>query len=140
MSEEVAESKKTALAVVVAQGASVSAWARRNGVPQSTAYYWSNQREVRRMVDALRRRALDRAIGRMSRHAVGAADGISKLATEAESESVKLRAWRALLTDQIAFTKYAGWEGRLADLEEKARVESQGPNVQGGPGPVGVSP
>jgi transposase-like protein len=140
MSQEVPEDKKTALAVVVAQGASVSAWARRNGVPSSTAYYWSNQPEVRRMVDALRRRSLDRAIGRMSRHAVAAADGIGKLAKEAESESVKLKAWRMLLSDQIAYTKYAGWEGRLAALEEKASAQSQGPKIQGGPGPFGVSP
>ena len=140
MSEEVPESKKTKLAIVIAQGASVPAWARRNEVPTSTAYYWANQPEVRRMVDTLRRRSLDRAIGRMSRCAVDAADGISKLAKDAESESVKLRAWRVILSDQIAFTKYAGWEGRLAALEEKSSAQAQGPNVQGGPGALGVSP
>ena len=140
MLQEVPENKKTGLAIVIAQGASVRAWARRNAVPPSTAYYWANQPEVRRMVDTLRRRSLDRAIGRMSRHSVAAADGISKLAKEAESESVKLKAWRVLLSDQIAFTKYAGWEGRLAALEEKSSAQAQGPNVQDGPGALGVSP
>jgi hypothetical protein len=76
----------------------------------------------------------------MSRCAVAAADGISKLAKDIESESVKLRAWRVILSDQIAFSKYAGWEGCLANLEEKASAQSQGPNVQDGPGTVGVSP
>jgi hypothetical protein len=96
--------------------------------------------EVRRMVETWRRRSLDRAIGRMSRRAVAAADGITKLAKDAESESVKLRAWRALLSDQITVSKYAGWEGRLADLEEKVGAQSQGPNAQRGPEPIGISP
>ena len=70
MSEEVPESKKTGLAIVIAQGASVPAWARRNEVPTSTAYYWAGQPEVRRMVETLRRRSLDRAVGRMASRAV----------------------------------------------------------------------
>jgi ribosomal protein L39E len=39
MSQEVPESKKTKLAIVIAQGASVPAWARQNEMPTSTAYY-----------------------------------------------------------------------------------------------------
>jgi hypothetical protein len=140
MSEEVPESKKTRLAFAIAQGQSVSAWARQNEVPRSTAYFWANKPEVRRIAETLRRRSLNRAIGRMSRRAAAAADGITKLAKDAESESVKLKAWRAILSDQIAFTKFAGWEGRLADLEEKARAQSQGPSFPGGPGPVEMSP
>ena len=96
MSEEIPESKKTGLAYAIAQGKSVPAWARQNDVPRSTAYYWAGQPEVRRMVETLRRRSLDRAVGRMASRAVAAADGINKLAMEAESESVRLRAWRAI--------------------------------------------
>jgi hypothetical protein len=139
MLEEVPEDKKIGLAAAIAQGKSVRAWARQNEVPSSTAHYWAGQPELRRMVETLRRRSIDRAVGRLACRAVAAADGITKLAKEAESESVKLMAWRALLSDQIAVSKFAGWEGRLADLEEKARAQSQGPNFQGGPGPVGIS-
>jgi hypothetical protein len=139
MSEEFPESKKTGLAVAIAQGNSVRAWARQNKVAKSTANYWAGQPEVRRLVETLRRRSLDRAVGRMASRAVAAADGINKLAVEAESESVRLRAWRAMLSDQIAVSKHAGWECRLADLEEKARAQSEGPNFQGGPPAVGIS-
>jgi ribosomal protein L39E len=140
MSEELPESKKTQLAYAIAQGKSVPAWARQNEVARSTAYYWASQPEVRRVVEAWRRQALDRALGRMAGSAAAAIDGISKLAKGAESESVKLRAWRAILTDQIAVSKHMGWEGRLADLEEKMTAQSQGPNFQRGPGPVGTQP
>jgi hypothetical protein len=139
MSEEVPESKKTQLAYAIAQGKSVVAWARQNDVPTSTAYFWAGQPEVRRVVDSWRRRWLDRALGRMAGRAGAAVDGISKLAKGAESESVKLRAWRALLSDQIAVSKYTGWEGRLAELEDKMTSQSQGPNFQRGPLPVGTS-
>jgi hypothetical protein len=133
MSEALPESKKTELAIVVAQGKSVRAWARKNEVAKSTAGYWAVQPEVRRMAETLRRRSLDQAVGRMNCRAVAAADGINKLAVEAESESVRLMAWRAMLSDQIAVSKHAGWEGRLAALEEKARAQSEGPNFQVGP-------
>lgn len=140
MSEEIPESKKTGLAFVIAQGKSVAAWARQNDVPNSTDYYWAKQPEVRRVVEAWRLRAIDRAVGRMASRAGAAADGITKLAEGATSESVQLKAWRAILSDQIAVSKYAGWGGRLADLEEKLSAQSQGPNVQGGPRPVETSP
>jgi hypothetical protein len=140
MSEEVPESKKTQLAYVIAQGKSVPVWARQNDVPVSTAYFWAGQPEVRRVVETWRRWSIDRALGRMASRAPAAVDGISKLAEGAECESVRLKAWRALLSDQIAVSKYTGWEGRLAELEEKATPQSQGPKFQRGPLPVGTSP
>jgi hypothetical protein len=140
MSEELSESKKIGLAHAIAQGKSIPVWARQNEVPRSTAYHWARQPEVRSVVETMRRFLIDRALGQMARLTPAAIDGISKLAKGAESEAVKLRAWRALLTDQIAVSKYARWEVRLAALEENARVRSEGPNFQGGPRPVGVSP
>jgi hypothetical protein len=139
MSEEIPESKKPGLAVVIAQGKSVRAWARQNEVPSSTAHYWANQPEVRRMVETWRQRSIDRAVGLMASRAPAAVDGITKLAQDAECQSVQLKAWRSLLFDHIAVSKYAGWNRRLADLEEKWTAQSQGPNVQGGPRPVGNS-
>jgi hypothetical protein len=139
MSEENVESKKTGLGIAIAQGTSIRAWARENGVPESTAQYWSKQPEVRRVAEAWRREVLDRALGRMARHAPEAVDGIAALAKAADSESVRLRAWRSLMIDQIAVSKYAGWDHRLADLEEKFSAQAQGPNFQRGPGPIATS-
>jgi hypothetical protein len=129
MPEELPESKKTQLAFAIAQGKSVAAWARQNEVPKSTAYDWASEPEVRSVVELCRRRSIDRAIGRMASRASSAVDEITKLAEEADSESVRLRAWRSILCDHIAISKYTGLEGRLAELE-KVREQPQGLDIQ----------
>ncbi len=48
-----------------------------------------------------------------------AANGIVTLAKEAESESVQLRAWRAILADQMAFSKFSDLEYRMVEIEEQ---------------------
>ena len=53
-----------------------------------------------------------------------AAGGISKLAKGADSESVRLRALRALLGDMITVSKYTGLEERMASVEERLRQQS----------------
>jgi hypothetical protein len=47
------------------------------------------------------------------------ANGIVTLAREAESESVQLRAWRAILPDQMAVSKFSDLEYRMAENEEQ---------------------
>jgi hypothetical protein len=66
-----------------------------------------------------RRRALGRVIGRLSSVALKAADGIVTLAKGADSESVQLRAWRAILADQIAVSKFSDLEYRMVEIEEQ---------------------
>ena len=138
MPEEVPESKKTQLAFAIAQGKSVATWVRQNEVPRSTAFRWASEPEVRGVVESCRRRSIDRAIGRMASRATRATDGITKLAKGADSESVRLRAWRSILCDHIAVSKYTGLEGRLAELE-KVREQPQGPDIQHGLLPVETS-
>jgi len=41
-------------------------WARKNDVPDRTAYRWSTEPKVRAKIKAYRRRALDRAVGRLA--------------------------------------------------------------------------
>jgi hypothetical protein len=48
-----------------------------------------------------------------------AANGIVTLAREAESESVQLRAWRAVLADQMAVAKFSDLEDRMVEIEEQ---------------------
>ena len=55
----------------------------------------------------------------MSSVALKAADGIVTLAKEAESESVQLRAWRAILADNMAVAKFSDLEYRMAEIEEQ---------------------
>ena len=68
-----------------------------------------------------RRYVLDLAIGRMARLSLKATDGIAKLGAGAESESVQLRAWRAILADQMAVSKFSNLEQRMVEIEERLR-------------------
>jgi hypothetical protein len=119
MEKEVRRHKKIHLALATAEGESIIAWGQENGVPERTAFRWSQDPKVRREVEACRRRALNEAIGRMTRISMNAVDGIVTLAREAESESVQLRAWRAVLADQVAVSKFSDLEYRMAEIEEQ---------------------
>jgi hypothetical protein len=120
MHEEVSElqDKKSSLALAIARGKSVAAWARSKNVPLRTAYRWASDPEVRKSSEAWRRHALNQAIGRMARRATAAADGIERLAKGADSESVRLMAWRAILADQMSVAKFSNLEQRMVELEE----------------------
>ena len=59
MEKEVRRLKKIHLALAVAEGESIAVWARQDGVPERTAQRWAQDRNVRREVDACRRRALN---------------------------------------------------------------------------------
>ena len=119
MEKEVRRLKKINLALAIAEGESIAEWARQNGVAERTAQRWGQDRNVRREVDACRRRALNQAIGRLTGMATNAVDGIANLAKGADSESVQLRAWRAVLADQIAVSKFSDLEYRIAEIEEQ---------------------
>jgi hypothetical protein len=121
MTGESTNSQKMLLAVAIAEGTGVAEWASQTGVPERTAYHWAAQPEVRAEVESIRRRALDEAIGRMARRATWAVDGIVKLGENANSESVKLSALRAVMSDFIAVSNFAGLEHRVTALEEQSR-------------------
>jgi hypothetical protein len=115
------EGQKTKFALAIAQGTSVAAWSRANDVPKRTAYGWSKEPKVQAAVESYRRRAVDRAIGRMAKRATWAADGIVQLAKDAESESVRLAALRAIMFDMMSVSKFSGMERRMAHIEEHFR-------------------
>ena len=117
MTGESTNSQKMLLAVAIAEGTSVATWASSNGVPERTAYRWATESEVRSETESLRRRALDAAIGRLAKRATWAVDGIVELGESAASESVRLSALRAVMSDFIAVSNFAGLEGRVAELE-----------------------
>jgi hypothetical protein len=121
MSENELKNQKNQLTLAIARGESITGWARRTGVPLSTAFRWSRDPKVRSAVQAWRRRALDRTIGRMASLAMKATEGISRLAKGAESESVQLRAWRAIIADQMAVAKFSDLEYRMTEVEEQIR-------------------
>jgi hypothetical protein len=117
--------QKAALALALAGGSTVKAWATAHDVPVRTAYSWARSPEVRKKVRGIQRRALQRAIGCLSRHAAAAADKIGRLATGAQSEAVQLQAARAVLADLMQVADYADHEHRITALER--RVHDQHP-------------
>jgi hypothetical protein len=115
----------SALAAAIAGGESVSAWAGRQKppIPRRTAYRWSRLPDVRQAVQSIRRRCLDRAAGRLARHAIAAAETVAQLARSAESEAVKLAAARAVIADLMQVQDYQDLAQRVAALEERARED-----------------
>jgi hypothetical protein len=47
------------------------------------------------------------------------------IAREAESESVQLRAWRAILADMIAVSQFSDLEYRMAEIEEQLSTRAE---------------
>jgi hypothetical protein len=115
---------KDQLAIALAQGVSIKAWARAQNVPKSTVYRWASDPDVRREVDSHRRRALERAVSLMTKRAAWAANGIAKLARNSASDSVKLGAFRSIFNDMMKVTRFSGMEERVTELEEKLREQS----------------
>lgn len=115
------QSKKTLLALALAQGRSITTWARTNEVPRRTAYRWAGEPAVRSAVRLYRRRAVDRAVGRLATSATWAADRLTKLAKNAESESVQLGALRAILSHMMTVSEFATLEESVAQIEEQLR-------------------
>jgi hypothetical protein len=122
MAEQHRKGQKTQLTVALAEGISAAKWARINGVPIATAYRWSKEPAVHAQIESIRRRAIDRAVGRMARRMTWAHEGIAKLAKKAKSESVQLSALRSILTDMRAFSEFLGREQRSSDTDIEERL------------------
>jgi hypothetical protein len=116
---------KPELALAIAIGTPVVDWARQRKVPIRTAYRWAKQPKVRAAAEAHRRRALDRAVGRMTHSLDWVTKGIEDLAKGAASESVQLSALRSVVSDVITVSKFGSLEDRVTELEEKANARNR---------------
>jgi hypothetical protein len=116
MSEELPKNTKIHLAL--ARGYSAAKWARANAVPKNTAYRWAREPEVRKAIQAHRRRLIDEAVGTLTKNTSKAADVLIRLAREGDSHSIQLKAARAVYSDMIALSKYSDLEERLTEVEE----------------------
>jgi hypothetical protein len=117
MAGEHRKSTKAQLALALAQGISAAKWARANDVTKMTAYRWAKDPTVRKAVESYRRRTIDQAVGRMTKQANRATEIIVRIANEAESDSVRLRAARAIFSDMMAVSNYSGLEVRMKEIE-----------------------
>jgi hypothetical protein len=124
MSSHELKTMKDQLAIALAQGVSITTWARAQNVPRPTVYRWAADPEVRREVETHRRRALDRAVGLMSKRTAWAANGIAKLAQTSGSDTVRLGAFRSIFGDMMKVTSFAGMEERVTEIEERLKERS----------------
>jgi hypothetical protein len=129
--ESTRKKQKHDLAVALAAGRRVSKWAEENDVAKRTAYRWAAEPETKKSIDKLRRQFVDRAVGRLARCATSAASKITKLAETASSESVKLSACRAILSDMMSISEYSSLEHRMNELEEQLRGRTGHPDRTG---------
>ena len=91
----------------------------RNDVPRRTAYRWANEPKVRTRSSRIAAApSIGPSVGWPQR-VTWAADGIAKLAENAASESVRLAALRAILSDMMAVSDFAGLEERITEIEEQ---------------------
>ena len=119
MTEQPRKNTKTHLAIAIAQGVQVAAWAHANEVCRRKAFRWAKDPLVRKMVEAYRRRTIDQAIGLMTKQTTRAAEIIIAIAEEAASDSVRLRAARALFSDTMTVSKFSDMEVRMTELETR---------------------
>jgi hypothetical protein len=133
------ENRKVQLALALAGGATVSDWAEKNNVSERTAYRLAASPEVRERVEAIRRDALEQAVGRLSGNAGGAAEQINRLAREANSEAVRLQASRAVLDELMTVSSYAALERRLAEVERRLAGLTRSPVGDPGHDAAGLS-
>jgi hypothetical protein len=129
--ENLPKRNKAELILAIAAGIAVADWARQNKVPRRTAFRWAGEPKVRARVEAQRRRALDRAVGKMSDNVFSAVEGIVELGKNAASESVKLAALRSVLSDLMAVSKFGCLEDRMTQIEEQLNERT---GNTGGPG------
>jgi len=111
------------LAVAIAAGQSIASWCRETGAKKRSAYRMAKTPECQELVRKIRSRAIDRAIGRLARHAAKSVDQIVKLSSSAESEAVRLNAARAVLADLLAVQGHAELEAEIREL--KQRLDAQ---------------
>ncbi len=110
------------LALWVAGGGRIAPWCREHGVPLRTAYRWSKDPKFQAKVSEHRRRASDRAVGLLARHAAVAVEGLVRLAKSADSEPVKLSAQRGILAELRDMSDFTSLARRMAELERRLDV------------------
>lgn len=120
----------TGLAIAVARGSTVAAWARQNEIPPRTAYRWSKTAEFKGMVDECRRKAIDRSIGDMCKHLLTATREIARLIKAGDCDSVRLAAARTLLDQFFAVRERTEFRAELQSLQDElAKAKEKSPRA-----------
>jgi hypothetical protein len=126
MADERRKIRKSELALALARGISAGDWAQSNEVSKATAYRWAKDTRVRDAGETYRRQVIDQAVGVLTQKTIAAATKIASIAMDGESDSVQLRACRAIFSDMITTSKYSGLEERVSDMEKLVGLQHGG--------------
>jgi hypothetical protein len=111
--------KREHLALHVACGGSVAAFAREQEIPRRTCYLWTKEPGFVSKTAGYRDKILDKLVGRLAKLGGKAVSGISVLASKSESESIRLAACRAILSDLISIGTYTANARQFAAMETR---------------------
>lgn len=112
-----------AIAAALAAGATKQEAARLVGVGERTVYRRLEDRQFRRRIDDARADLVNRVAGGLADASLAAVDTLRAL-LEADSESVRLGACRAILDLCLRHREADEFERRIAAIEERAMAEA----------------
>jgi hypothetical protein len=114
------------LALALARGLSMRRAAREAGLAETTARRRAAAPGFRARVDAFRREAIDRAVGKLASAAGRAADTMVEHLDGKNSPDVRLKAARGILADLLAVRAHEELAERIAELEAKLSEQPNG--------------
>lgn len=114
--------RRDSLALWLAEGKQLSVWSASNDVPARTARDWATKPEFKAKVSAIRDEFVDAVVGEMKADLKKARAKISSLIETADSDSVKLAAARAMISDMISLANHADQARQLVEL--RAEVDA----------------
>ncbi len=113
------------LALFIAAGGRVASWCESHEVARGTAYHWYRTDAFRQLVDEFRRRAVDRAIGKMAKNIGKAVEKIVKLVEDGESQAIQLSAAKSLIDKLVHVQNHAEMKDELRRLDDRLAAQEQ---------------
>ena len=113
------------LALAVAAGMKIRDWCEDNHVPVRTAYHWYKKDQFKQLVNEYRRRAVDRAIGKMAKNLAKAVSTIVRLIEEGQNDNVKLSAAKTLIDKLIDVESHSELKTELQQINERLTVQEK---------------
>lgn len=117
--------KDVLLASAIASGASNSAAARKLGISRATVKRRLHDPNFRRIIADLRGEILRNALGRMTAKITGAVDNLDALLND-DNPSIRLRAFRALMTFGLRLHESIELNDRIGELEAELARKTGG--------------
>jgi hypothetical protein len=106
----------------MAAGDSVAKFAEQGSISARTCYGWTHDAGFPDRVARHRARITDRIIGQLVRPGRAAIRRVDVLAKNAENESARLAANRAILSDLIAVSNFVRNDADLQELKQKVEA------------------